>query len=416
MASRSIVLTMARNAGKQRRRTALRYFSTPPPPPPSPSTSEVEGVAYDQADEEKGFDSYSETMTNDDLTSRIMRLRLPKRSAINVLHRWVSEGNRITISDLRQISKDLRKSQRYKHALEISEWMVTHDEFELSDSDYAVRIDLMTKVFGVDAAEHYFEGLPPSVKTCETYTALLHSYAASKLTEKAEDLFDRIMESNLSLSALTYNELMTLYMSVGQLEKIPLVAEEMKRQKVELDLYTYNLLVSSSAAGLNIDEVRHILDEMKLQSGLNESWLRYVNLARVYISSGHFVNSDFNSLVESEKGITQREWITYDFLIILYGGLGNKDKLDQIWKSLILTKQKMIGRNYACIISSYLILGHLKEVGDIIDQWKQLTTADFDSTICNRILRGFVKVGLTERAATLHMLLAEKGCDNLMEL
>lgn len=391
----------------------MRCFSTPPPPT---STSEVEVVACDQAYEEKGSDSCSETTTNDDLKTRIMRLRHPKRSATNVLHRWVSEGNMITISDLRQISKDLLKSQRYKHALEISEWMVAYDEFELSDSDYAVRIDLMTKVFGIDAAERYFEGLPPSAKTCETYTALLHSYAASKLTEKAEDLFDRIKESNLSLSALTYNELMTLYMSVGQLEKIPFIAEEMKRQKVAPDLFTYNLLVSSSAAGLNIDEVRHILDEMKFQSGFSESWLRYVNLAKVYISSGHLVNSDFNSLVKSEKGITQREWITYDFLIILYGGLGNKDKLDQIWKSLLMTKQKMIGRNYACIISSYLILGRLREVGDIIDQWKQSTITDFDSTICNRILGGFVEVGLTERAATLHMLLTEKGCDNLIEL
>jgi len=64
--------------------------------------------------------------------------------------------------------------------LQISEWMVSHEEYELSDSDYAVRIDLMTKVFGIDAAERYFEGLPPATKTTETYTALLHSYAGAK--------------------------------------------------------------------------------------------------------------------------------------------------------------------------------------------------------------------------------------------
>ena len=53
-------------------------------------------------------------------------------------------------------------------SLQISEWMVAHDEYELSDSDYAVQIDLMTKVFGIDAAEQYFEGLPLSAKTSET--------------------------------------------------------------------------------------------------------------------------------------------------------------------------------------------------------------------------------------------------------
>lgn len=39
---------------------------------------------------------------------------------MNVLHRWVSEGRQITMPDLRDISKELRKSQRYKHALEVA--------------------------------------------------------------------------------------------------------------------------------------------------------------------------------------------------------------------------------------------------------------------------------------------------------
>ncbi|KAH7518664.1 hypothetical protein FEM48_Zijuj09G0194900 [Ziziphus jujuba var. spinosa] len=56
---------------------------------------------------------------NDDLKSRVFRLRLPKRSVTNVLQKWISEGNPIAISELRQISKELRKCQRYKHALEV---------------------------------------------------------------------------------------------------------------------------------------------------------------------------------------------------------------------------------------------------------------------------------------------------------
>ena len=103
--------------------------------------------------------------------------------------------------------------------------MVSHEEYKLSDTDYAIRIDLMTKVFGIDAAERYFEDLPPTAKTSETYTALLHSYAVTKLTEKAEELYERIKGSDLSFSALTYNEIMTLYMSVGQVEKVSSVVE-----------------------------------------------------------------------------------------------------------------------------------------------------------------------------------------------
>lgn len=308
---------------------------------------------------------------DDDLRSRILRLRLPKRSATNVLQKWILQGNSIPVSELRDISKELRSSQRYKHALEISEWMVTHKEYELSDSDYADRIDLLTKVFGIDAAERYFEALPLSTKTCETYTALLHCFAGARMTEKAEELYQRIKDSNLPFDALTYNEMMTLYMSVGQVEKVPSVVEDLKQQKVVPDIFTYNLWISSCAAALNIDEVKRILEEMSNVAGSDESWMRYLNLVNIYVNVGNLDSASSNSLVETEKRITQSQWITYDFLVILYGGLGEKDKLDQIWNSLRMTKQKMISRNYICIISAYLILDHAKEAGDVIDQWKQ---------------------------------------------
>lgn len=301
--------------------------------------------------------------------------------------------------------------------LQISEWMVNHDEYQLSDSDYAIRIDLMTKVFGIDAAERYFEALPTSVKTIETYTALLHSYAGLKLTEKAEELYERMKGANLLLTAITYNELMTLYMSVGQLEKVPLIIEELKRDNVAADLFTYNLWVSSSAAALNMDEVIRILDEMSIASGCDGSWIRYAQLTRIYITSSNLVNSDFSSLVESEKGvITQRELISYDFLVILYGGLGNKDKLDQIWKSLRMTRQKMTGRNYVCILSSYLMLGHLKEVGEIVDQWKQSATAEFNVSMCNKLLEAFEEVGMTDKATSFRSILSENSCEPMNDL
>ncbi|KAK4252782.1 hypothetical protein QN277_014326 [Acacia crassicarpa] len=345
---------------------------------------------------------------DDDLRSRLFRLRLPKRSAANVLQKWVSEGNCISMSELRDISRELRKSQRYKHALEISEWMVTHEEYELSDSDYAVRIDLMTKVFGIDAAERYFEGLPPSAKTSETYTALLHSYAGAKFTEKAEELYQRIKNSNLSFNALMYNEMMTLYMSVGQVEKVPLVVEDLKQQKVLPDIFTYNLWISSCAATLNIDEVKRILEEMSHNAGSNESWKRYANLASIYVAVGHLDNAGSNSLVEPEKRTTQREWITYDFLIILYAGLGSKDKIDQIWKSLRMTKQKMISRNYICILSSYLMLGHMKEAAEIIDQWIQSTNTDLDMLACEKLIGAFTDMGLAEIADNFNRILIQK--------
>lgn len=289
--------------------------------------------------------------------------------------------------------------------------MVSHNQFELSDSDFATRIDLMTKVFGIDAAERYFEGLPSDAKTCETYTALLHSFAASKLTEKAETLYANIKESDIPLTALPFNEMMTLYMSVGQVEKVSSIVDDLKQRTVHPDIFTYNLWISSLAAALNINGVRQILDEMKQNPNSNEDWARYIDLVNIYVTSAHLLPSDANSIVESESGITQREWITYDLLIILYAGQGNKDKIDEIWRSLRRTKQRMTSRNYICVLSCYLMLDHLKEIGEVIDQWKLSTTIDFDISVCNRLVNAFVEAGLNEKANNFVNILNQKNCD-----
>ncbi|XP_023750691.1 pentatricopeptide repeat-containing protein At5g09450, mitochondrial [Lactuca sativa] len=409
-AARSIFVGLIRNYSRQMRTNgSLRFLSSSPL---SSTASKLE-IVYDESPISAAEDeSDCGSGGVDDLKSRILRLRLPKRSATNVIEKWINEGHRITSYDLRHISKELRKSHRYKHALELSEWMVSHSEYELSDSDYAIRIDLMTKVFSIDAAERYFEGLPPNAKTTESYTALLHSYAASKQTTKAEELYEKMKESGLKLTPITYNELMTLYMSVGEVEKVFSIIKELKTQNVSPDIYTYNLWISSCASCLKIDEVRTILDEMSSshEDGKSEIWVRYVNLVKIYLSSGHLVNSDSNSVVESEKRnkiITQREWITYDFLIVLHCALGNKDTLDQIWRSLRMTNQKMIGRNYGCMLSAYLMLGCLKEVGEVIHQWKTSATTEFDVSVCERVFKGFKEVGLIEKAETFHKLLSE---------
>lgn len=404
MAARSLFLALTRNASRVKN-ASFRGISS------NIEAVEAETVAVTTDGDADGLFRDEK----DDLRSRILRLRLPKRSAIKVLQNWVDLGNPITLSELRSICSDLRKSNCFKHALEISEWMVSHDEYELSDTDYAIRIDLMTKVFGVHSAERYFEGLPASAKTSKTYTALLHCYARLKLTEQAEDFFERIKSANLPLTAITYNELMTFYISVGQLEKVPPIVEEMKRQNVDLDLFTYNLWLTSHAAALSIDDVGNILNEMSINPNCDQTWTRYVQLAKIYIRASCLTNSDSSSVMENAKAVLQRQLISYDFLLILYGSLGNKSQIDRIWKNTrMMTSQKMIGRNYICIISSCLMLGHLEEVAKIVEEWKQSAASDFNLSMCKRLLEAYEEAGMNDKATSFHMILLEKGYDPKM--
>lgn len=287
--------------------------------------------------------------------------------------------------------------------------MKTHHESDLSESDYGMRINLITRVFGANAAENFFEKLPPGAKSLEAYTALLHSYARSKMTDKAERLFERMKDANLYVDVLVYNEMMTLYISVGELDKVPVVAEELKRQNVSPDLFTYNLRISASCASMDLEAFKGILDEMSKDPNSNEGWALYRNLATIYVEAGQLVSSG-NLLVKTEAKISQREWITYDFLVILHTGLGNRDRIKDIWKSMQMTSQRMTSRNYVCVLSSYLMCGQLKDAADIVDQWQRSKAPEFDISACNRLLDAFLNAGFTDTANSFRELMLQKSC------
>ncbi|XP_062225788.1 pentatricopeptide repeat-containing protein At5g09450, mitochondrial-like [Phragmites australis] len=347
---------------------------------------------------------------NDDLRSRIFRLGLAKRSATAALEKWAGEGRAAPAAEeLRRIARDLRRARRYKHALEVADWMKTHHESDLSESDYGMRIDLITKVFGANAAEDFFEKLPPGAKSLEAHTALLHSYARSKMTDKAERLFERMKDANMSMDVLVYNEMMTLYISVGELDKVQVVAEELKRQNVSPDLFTYNLRISAATASMDFEGFKGILDEMSKDPNSNEGWALYRNLAAMYVDASQLVCSR-NPLVEAEAKISQRDWITYDFLVILHTGLGNRERIKDIWKSMLMTSQRMTSRNYICVLSSHLMCGQLKDAGEIVDQWQRSKAPEFDISACNRLLDAFLTAGFTDTANSFRELMLQKGC------
>ncbi|KAF6157249.1 hypothetical protein GIB67_041710 [Kingdonia uniflora] len=149
---------------------------------------------------------------------------------------------------------------------------------------------------------------------------------------------------------------------------------------------------------MDIDSVRRILYEMSDDSNSSEAWVTYKQLADIYITTGNLVNMYNNSLVEANGKATLREWITYDFLIHLYAILQNNERVDQIWKSLRIPSQKMTSTYYKCILSSYLILGEIKEVAEVLEELKQSTTTVFDIHTYTMLLDTFSKVGLLDKA------------------
>lgn len=96
------------------------------------------------------------TRGRDTLGRRLLSLIYAKRSAVIAIRKWKEEGHPVRKYELNRIVRELRRHKRYKHALEVCEWMRVQDDIELLSGDYAVHLDLIAKVRGMNSAEKFF--------------------------------------------------------------------------------------------------------------------------------------------------------------------------------------------------------------------------------------------------------------------
>ena len=136
----------------------------------------------------------------------------------------------------------------------------------MNNADRAIRIDLLGKAEGVASAEKYFNSLEGSAKTTKTYGALLSRYCKEKMFEKAVELFEEMKELSFT-SPLNYNNMMSLYLSIGQPEKVPLLAKEMEERNIAADRYNYNQLMNAYAA---------LKDYNAVENKEGNAWLVYI--------------------------------------------------------------------------------------------------------------------------------------------
>ncbi|XP_078443054.1 pentatricopeptide repeat-containing protein At1g02370, mitochondrial-like isoform X3 [Wolffia australiana] len=112
----------------------------------------------------------------------------PAGSVGGAMDEWVNQGMRLRPVNLLNYVRELRNYKRFAQALELMEWMDTKG-IHMTQSNHAIRIDLLSKTTGIDSAEGYFSNLPESAKNYLTYGSLLNCYCKQK---KALDRLDDV--------------------------------------------------------------------------------------------------------------------------------------------------------------------------------------------------------------------------------
>jgi pentatricopeptide repeat protein len=346
------------------------------------------------------------SLVGDSLYKRISELGDPNLSVFTVLQQWINEGRGVKKSELQRIVKELRKYRRYKHALEVSEWIASRRNYQLAPSDCAIRLDLIAKVHGIVSAEKFFERLPDEAKNKLTLGALLNAYVKENMTAKAEAIVEKLKESGYAPNTLTYNSMMNLYTNTREFEKVPLMIQEMKKNGISLDKFSYSIWLTCVTMS-DVNKMEEVIDEVKHDNNVNTDWTIYSTLAAAYIKAGILDKAE-SALEEVKSKMPQSDRSAYEYLITLYASAGKRDEVYKVWHSLKLTFPKPKNRSYICLLSSLVKIGDIEGAEQIFKEWESVCVR-YDVRMANIFLSACVKKGLLEKAESLLGNLLERG-------
>ncbi|XP_011079543.1 pentatricopeptide repeat-containing protein At1g02370, mitochondrial-like isoform X1 [Sesamum indicum] len=309
----------------------------------------------------------------DSLYRRLSKLGRNEGAVASTINEYIREGRPVKKFELDLCVKELRKYKRYSHALEIIEWMEAR-KFNFGHKDCAVRLDLIGKARGLAAAENYFSGLSPSAKVPCTYGSLLNCYCKVKMTDKALNLFSKMLKENMISKALPFNNIMSLFMRSGQPEKVASLAEEMKKMNIKPDTFTYNLLMNSHSCLNDIEGVERVFEEMKQENEKQCNWTTYSNMAVLYNRGGHREKAVL-ALKNLEKAMSLKDREAYHFLISLYAGLSDLHNVHRIWKSLKSSMRTVTNMSYLIMLQALSNLNDISGMKKCYEEWRSVCSS-----------------------------------------
>ncbi|KAL4348436.1 hypothetical protein GQ457_17G023930 [Hibiscus cannabinus] len=351
--------------------------------------------------------SASPSSPPDTLNIRISRSGDPKVSIVPVINRWLEEGKPIKQPMVQVIIRQLRSLRRYKHALELSEYMSEEMKCSITVGDMAVRLDLISKVRGVDEAEKYFNSLPQDMRTFKVYGALLNCYANHKCLEKAEATMQIMRELRHPINAVSYNVLLNLYHRLGKHDKLDVLMQEMTDKGIKHDAYTNSIRLNSYVSTSDIEGMERFLSRIENDAEITMGWHPYLIASNAY-SKANLTDKALQMLRRAEQLVPQgsRKY-AYELFITVYASLGRKGDVYRIWE-LHRSLGKFFNSGYLCMISSLVKLDDLDGAERVLAEWESGCSL-LDTRIPNLMISAYCRKGFVEKAEAYTKRLIERG-------
>lgn len=280
---------------------------------------------------------------------------------------------------------------------------------DLLPGDIAIRLDLVSKVHGLEQAEKYFDSIPQGLRVSQVYGALLNCYAHNRSLEKAEEIMDKIRELGFAKTSLSYNVMLSLYAQLGKQEKLDILMQEMEEKGINFDKYTFNIRLNAYGATSNIEGMEKLLKKMEADVNFKMDWNAYIVAANGYLKAG-LVERSLAMLKRSEPliiGKPRTKRLAYEVLITVYASTGNKNEVYRVW-DLYKDMGKVYNSGYVCMISSLMKLDDIDGAEKILEEWES-GNPFFDIRVPNSVISGYCRKGLLEKAEAYVNRFIESG-------
>ncbi|XP_065874915.1 pentatricopeptide repeat-containing protein At2g20710, mitochondrial-like isoform X2 [Euphorbia lathyris] len=262
--------------------------------------------------------------------------------------------------------------------------------------DAAIRLDLISKVHGLERAEKYFNSISASLSNYKIYGSLLSCYVNAKQEEKAETLMQKMKDMGFVRDQYAYTGMLNLYSQLGKHEKFEALVKEMEEKGIECNSITYTIRFHAYTTCSDIKGMETLLMKMEADPLVKVDFYVYTVAANGYLKAG-LLDKASAMLKKSEQLIllNSRRY-SYELLLKQYADVGKKADVYRIWE-LYKQMERQFHTGYIRVISSLLQLDDLDGAEMIWEEWESKKTL-FDIRIPNLMINAYSEKGYLEKA------------------
>ncbi|KAL9272225.1 Pentatricopeptide repeat-containing protein [Drosera capensis] len=326
------------------------------------------------------------------------------RPIYKLLARYVEDGKvLLSREEISNAMYQFRKRKMYARALQLSEWVEVNEGMELSERDYAVRLDLIGKVRGLQKAENYIESIPKEFRSGVVHRTLLASYVSTFNVKKAEEVFNKMKDLGFPITAFACNQLLLLYKRTDK-KKLADVLLLMEKEDIKPTAFTYNILIDTKGQTNDMNGMEQILETMKAE-GMEPDLRTQAVLARHYAAGG--LKEKAEAMLKGIEGseLHKNRGVCH-ILLPIYADLGNADEVGRVWD---FCKKKPTQEDCLAAIEAW---GKLKKIEEaeavfehMVQTWKKLPSRHYAM-----LLNVYAKHKMLSKGKDLARKMGESGC------